>query len=104
MAEGGLFKLYLKKNLFLITSTLLMMVLVLKIASSDDSLSLDDFSRSMKRIQDSFYIIENNVKEIDSQFLEIKSKMNVVGNFHFKFVAENSPVRDANAPIIHAVF
>ena len=72
--------------------------------TEEDEMSLVEMDIKVRRIETSLQILNENLENIDTQFKELKSKINVVGKFHYKFLIDNSIHSDGDSDKMISVF
>ena len=90
MTNKKIFKIFLKKNIFLIFVGLLLGILFFSLFTEENDLSLAKYDAKIKKIELAFGALEKSIDKIKSTFVELKLKMSVVGTFHYKYSMENS--------------
>ena len=103
MVETPIFKIYLKKNLFLIFFGLILSMLFFSLFTESGDMSLMSYDTKLKQLEMSFTFLDENIEKIKDQFTELKAKMNVIGTFQFRYMSSSNIQRDSSNNVLTLV-
>ena len=94
MSEAPIFKIYLKKNIFLIFCGLMLSMLFFSLFSESTETSLMSFDTKLYKLEHAFAALEEGIQRIQENFGELKRKMNVIGTFEFRHLSRSNTNTD----------
>ena len=100
MESNAIFKIYLKKNIFLVFFGLTLGLLFFAVFATNSNMNPQDYDPKIVALESAFHVLKDNIDTINDRFDELKSKISVVGTFHFKYLKENSIQEESeNGPL-----